>query len=305
MANWLATGQNGATQGKVLADIAGSTEALEKIACLVGVPTTPAEEVENLGFIPALIYRWKRRRLLSVKTGRYVSLLTKHAKYPLTCRPGTSDDDVFRQIFIRREYRCLDDVREAQLIVDCGANTGLSSAYFLSRFPRAYVVAIEPDPGNFGLLKKNLARYKGRYTAICSAIWSHATGLVFSEIRFCDGREWARVVREAGAGEKPTITSTDIGTILRDSRFERISILKIDIELSEAAVFSANYENWLGKVDNLVIELHDDSCRAAFQKAISAENFTLSQCEELVVCKRKTNLHRVAADRDVALGRSP
>jgi hypothetical protein len=111
-------------------------------------------------------------------------------------------------------------------------------------------------------------------------------GLVLSEVPFGDGREWARTVRETRNGEKPTMTATDIGTLLEDSGYERISILKIDIEGAESVVFSSNYESWIEKVDNLVIELHGDECRSIFRKAILNADFNLSQCDELTVCKR-------------------
>lgn len=60
------------------------------------------------------------------------TLWTRCARYPLRCRANTSDIDVFYGVFVLREYACLDDVEDATLIVDCGANVGYSAAYFLS-----------------------------------------------------------------------------------------------------------------------------------------------------------------------------
>jgi hypothetical protein len=34
-------------------------------------------------------------------------------------------------------------------IIDCGANIGCSAFYFLSKYPDAELIAIEPDEGNF------------------------------------------------------------------------------------------------------------------------------------------------------------
>jgi hypothetical protein len=79
----------------------------------------------------------------------------------------------------------------------------------------------------------------------------------------------------------------DIGGLLRDSGYARISVLKIDIEGGEAAVFSANYQVWLHKVDNLMIELHGPECEAIFLRAIGGLDFELSRCDELTVCKRR------------------
>jgi FkbM family methyltransferase len=214
-----------------------------------------------------------------------VTLWSKRAKFPLQFRPGTSDHAVFFQIFVHREYGCLDGIRDASLIIDCGANVGYSSAYFLSRFPNARVVAVEPDPENFAILAANLSPYAGRYRAIRSAVWSHSTGLVLSASPSL-GSEWARSLKAASDGEPPTLMATDIGTLFEQSGYDRISILKIDIEGAEAAVFSFNYKSWLTKVDNLVIELHSEECTSIFQRAISAQNFAVSHCGELIVCRR-------------------
>jgi hypothetical protein len=64
-----------------------------------------------------------------------VRLRSKDAAHALLCRPGTSDKWIFDQIFIQREYRSLDDLEEAGLIIDCGANVGNSAAYLLTHFP--------------------------------------------------------------------------------------------------------------------------------------------------------------------------
>lgn len=210
----------------------------------------------------------------------------EQALHPLWWRYHSSDHDVFNQIFLFREYRCLDQVVDPGLIIDCGANVGYSSAYFLSRFPQAIVIAVEPDPDNFAVLQANLAPYKGRCRAIHSGIWSDSVGLVVAEEPFGDGREWSRQVRPAKPDETPTIIAIDIGILLEESGFERISILKVDIEGAEAIVFASNYQEWLHKVDNLVIELHGSECESIFFNAIAQENFVVDRCDELTVCTR-------------------
>jgi FkbM family methyltransferase len=217
--------------------------------------------------------------------GRPIRIRSAYARYPLAWRPGTSDLWMFRQIFAEREYSCLDDLKTASLIVDCGANVGYRSAYFLTRFPEARVVAIEPDAGNFAILKENLAPYGDRVTLKHTGIWSHSCGLVLvDEPR--SFQECSRQVREAREGETPLFHATDIGTVLLESGADRISILKIDVEKSEKEVFARHFETWLDRVDNLVIELHDDECRRVFETAIAGDPFQVTECGELTVCKR-------------------
>lgn len=221
---------------------------------------------ENLGLLNLLRYLLHKK----IRISRRLPFLlgSRYAAFSLICRPGTTDIDVFKHIYFLREYACLDDITHADLIIDCGANAGFSTAYFLTRFPHAHVVAIEPDSGNFQALQNNLRPYADRYTAIQAAVWSKSTGLTFTP--FGDGREWARSVREVRPGESPEVIATDISTILSNSGFKRISILKIDIEGSEANVFAAGYESWLDRVDNIVIELHGEECTAIYRRAVDA-----------------------------------
>lgn len=236
-----------------------------------------------LGFARYAAYRVVNNSTL--KRAPY-KLYSRCTRFPVWCRPGTSDLTMYAEIICHRAFRCLDGVRDATLILDCGANAGYSSAYFLSRYPQATVIAIEPDPDNFKLLERNLAPYVGRYQAIHSAIWSHPTGVVLSEDRLGVGNECARTVRPVRPGERPAMNTLDIGTILDRSGFERVSILKMDIEGAERLVFESNYERWLPRVDNIVIDLEDTECQRVFEKAIAGEDFEVSMCDCQTVCLR-------------------
>jgi FkbM family methyltransferase len=228
--------------------------------------------------------RWSRDQ-------RFMVLRSKYAKHPVKCRTKSSDIHVFVQIFIDLEYSCLDDVPTPDLIIDCGANIGCSSAYFLSRFPQCRIIAVEPDPKNFEVLGRNLAPYGDRVKLLHSAVWSHPARLTIAENVYRDGGDWARQVRECRPDEKAGFTAVGIEEILKQSGQSRISILKIDIEGAEAVIFSKNYDAWIDKVDNIVIELHDDSmfgrCTPVFERAIAGRGFSKSHCGELTVCKSR------------------
>jgi FkbM family methyltransferase len=235
----------------------------------------------------AAIYKIRARRLeTAAKEGKPRLLYSRCAKYPVLCRPGTSDLSVFHQVFILRAYGCLDGARDVRLIIDCGANVGYSAIYFLNRFPEAHVVAIEPDDGNFRLLQQNLAPYGNRASAIHSGVWSHRCGLSMSKEKYRDGREWARQVRPCASDDQPEFLAVDVATLLTNSGHETISVLKVDIEGAEAEVFSAGDRRWIDVVDNIAIELHDATCESIFMKAIESRRFNISRCGEPTVCRR-------------------
>jgi FkbM family methyltransferase len=185
------------------------------------------------------------------------------------------------------EYAPLNELTNIELIMDLGANVGYASAYFLTHFPRAQLIAVEPDPANFAMLKRNMVPYGDRVRILHAGVWSHPTRLTIRDIPYRDGREWARQVEECKKGD---IDAVDIPTLLRHSGHDRISLLKIDIEGAEAVLFADRYQSWIDKVSTIAIELHDDSffgdCSHIFFSAINDLDFQVSRSGDLTICKR-------------------
>ena len=252
-----------------------------------------AHAMRRLGVGSALRYDLARARHALGVAPSVVQLTARRSRFPLSARPNSTDFVVFGQTFVSEPYACLDGLRDVEFIVDCGANVGFASAFLLSRFPRASVYAIEPDPENFTILERNLAPYGSQARAERMGVWSHTTGLKIEERPYRGGGAWARQVREARPGEPSDIEAIDIPTVMARARRQRISILKIDIEGAECVLFSApNVSDWLGKVDCIAVELHDDThfgrCTDVFYRAIEGHGFSVTQSRELTVCRRSS-----------------
>ncbi len=240
--------------------------------------------IHNLGLWNFLRYKFHKSTKLP-RSGEF-RLHSRFARFPLVCRAGSSDLDVFSHIYVLREYADLKYSESAELIIDCGANAGFSTTYFLNQFPQSHVIAVEPDPANFEMLKRNVAPYGNRCTTLQAGVWSRAAGLCIMDAPFGDGREWARGVREAKPTEKPDISAVEIGELLEHSPHSRISILKIDIEGSELEVFSASNRAWLDKVDCIFIELHGEDCERAYLEAVTTAGFQSKPCGGLTLSTR-------------------
>jgi FkbM family methyltransferase len=207
----------------------------------------------------------------------------KSVNHSLQVRAGSSDIDNFRQVFVLREYRCLDDMTDVDLIIDRGAYVGYSSAYFLSRFPNCRVLAIEPDASNFAALQRNTAPYGDRIECIQAGVWSDPTRMV---VVSGDRREWGRQVRPDADGP---VVGIDIWSLLAHAGRDRISLLKVDVEGAEAVIFAENH-GWLDLVDAITIELHDDSAFGSTSNvvldALNDHRFELFRSGELTVGRR-------------------
>jgi len=222
-----------------------------------------------------------------------VKLRPKGMAKPLTIRGNTSDIEVFKQIFIQREYSPLLSLLNVGLVIDAGANVGFSSAFFLHAFPECEVVAIEPDSKNFAALLGNTAQFPQRITHIQGALWSHRTNLCINEKLFRSRREWSIQVRKPVENEPGNVQAYGIEDLLLRSYHERISILKVDIEGAEAIVFNETCKNWISKVDAIAIELHDDSmfgnASKIFDTAIKNHGFDTTTSGELAICIRRSH----------------
>jgi FkbM family methyltransferase len=256
---------------------------------LAGLPAwlrVARDALRALGWREGL--RFLRLRSSGVAAGHTALLHPPDAIHPLAARGGSTDLQVFEQVFVQRNYRCLDGLEKVEVVLDCGANVGYSSAWFLSRWPACRVLAVEPDAENFAALARNLAPYGRRATLLRAGLWSHPTGLAMRDDLYRGGGAWARQVREATPGDA-SIPAHDVPGLLLAAGAARASLLKIDIEGAEAAVFSGDC-GWLERIDNLVIEIHDDSpygdARGAFLHALAGRGFVLGSAGELTLALR-------------------
>ena len=63
---------------------------------------------------------------------------------------------------------------EVPLIIDGGANVGLSLRGFARDFPQAHVIAVEPDDDNFRVLAANAAELDRPHTCVQGAVASRS-----------------------------------------------------------------------------------------------------------------------------------
>lgn len=200
---------------------------------------------------------------------------------------GSSDLIVFNQVFACRQYSSARELQEPSLIIDLGANVGYSAAYFLSVFPRARVVAVEPDEHNLEICMGNLSPYGDRVLLLPGAVWSRRTSLRLLKGGFGDGLEWATQVDETIENDKatPRVQAWDVGSIIDMSGLGTVDLLKVDIERAELSVFGEGAGTWLRKVRNIFIELHGSDCEEVFFSALKDFNYDLKRFDELTICR--------------------
>lgn len=202
-------------------------------------------------------------------------------------RDGTSDLDVFDQVFSQRKFdlrrlklsrandisaflaRKKQETRKLPLVIDAGANTGASPMFFADHIPDSVVLAVEPEEGNYAILQQNI---DPAYVQPIQAAIASKPG----RMRVVDvgSGHWSYQTARADDGSVGCLTVNDIYVQTESQCFP--FIVKVDIEGGEAELFSANTE-WVAKTPVLIVELHDwmlprTSNSRAFLRCVSQLN---------------------------------
>jgi FkbM family methyltransferase len=168
------------------------------------------------------------------------------------------------RIFLDREYdpsarvheSALDRLRRrstasgrSTLIIDCGANIGLSSIWFTERYPDATIIAIEPEPRNFAVLKRNAANFPN-IIPVNAAISDRPSRITLSN---SSDAPWAWQTQESTSGE---IEALSIGSVIEGHKDHALMVVKVDIEGFETNLFRSD-TSWVDNVPLIVFEIHD------------------------------------------------
>ena len=209
-----------------------------------------------------------------------------HGHPPFHIRTRSSDPKAVTQVLVDGEYAPITNIPDVRVIVDAGANIGAASVFLLEAYPEATVIAIEPDPGNFEVLQRNLTYYGPRAIALHAALWDHRTSLAIGRGHYRDGGAWTFEARP-GRGDDEEVDATTVPDLLAQFGLARIDILKVDIERGERAVFQASARAWLDRVRVIAIELHDADCRATFDRAVAPWPADVTEAGALTVWRRR------------------
>jgi FkbM family methyltransferase len=250
--------------------------------------------ISDVGYFgPAFLWRHSQRF-----TGAHTAQVRLNREDRIHIRAGQSDAAVVRQIFGDQQYRI--DVKAVEdriyrryeqiqadgktpVIVDAGANIGAASLWFRRRYPASTIVAIEPDVGNFEVLKMNVG-HGGQIIPIQAAIGSIAG---FVEVK-TTSLGWAIQTVRSGQGTPVMTMDEAFGTVRDGAPF----MAKIDIEGFESDLFSSN-TGWLSETYVVFIEPHDwmmpgKMTSRTFQRAMGNHDFEIVPTGEVLTYVRSS-----------------
>lgn len=200
----------------------------------------------------------KARLLPQLKT-EATSFSPRH-RHPVHLRMRTSDVSLYRDVIVRPQYDW--DLGAPRVIVDAGAQIGLASAFFATKYPTARIISLEPEPSNLAMARRNLGGYPN-VSIVASALWRSCCNMRIVDVGSVAGFQ---VVEDP----QGAIRATTIDAIMADFRLDYIDVLKVDIEGCEKEVFE-NCRHWIDRVGCILIELHErlkPGCYEAVEHAL-------------------------------------
>lgn len=190
-------------------------------------------------------------------------------------------------VLIERIYQEIVASGRQPLIIDCGANIGCSALWLHARYPKAHIVAIEPAPDNFEILRANCEDLDiDVIQAGVSATDGHA--------RLSDAGGSEMGYRTTPDGNGPEVTMVAIGTLLASKPASRYVpfLLKIDIEGAEKTLFSGD-TSALAVFPLIIMEPHD----WLFPGTLSSQGFFRFHVNTgREFCMRNENVASIALD---------
>jgi FkbM family methyltransferase len=186
----------------------------------------------------------------------------------------------FYEVFRDRNYRRYSKDPECGTVVDIGANIGVVTLDYLTRFRGVRVHAYEPHPATFQMLRRNL---ESNHLACRVQCFQEAVGGSTGETILNGGRlsmettAYARLTANHLEGQyRVPIISFD--TVIRRCMADPPVILaKIDAEGAEADILEAADPAVLRQVIRFVVEYHEALCvdaRTRCVAVLSAAGFT-------------------------------
>jgi len=198
---------------------------------------------------------------------RFLGVQTIHCPVPLpadtppvTIRLGTADFHVVKELYVHDVYGFANPALIAlrppvAIVVDLGANIGLSARLWSRLFSPRAIVAVEPDTDNLALCARNAAPAPTTKLTLVKCFVGDASGVAGIDRRL---GTWAYRMSQVESPDQESIPVRTVPEILVEVGLgsAQIDLLKCDIEGAERALFRGG-PHWLSRVRAVLAEVHE------------------------------------------------
>jgi len=167
----------------------------------------------------------------------------------------------YLEIFKEKDHTKLPNFpsKNDSVIIDIGANEGFYTLKIKEILPKSKIIAVEPDPIAFKILRKNVESNKLKNIKITNKAVASKTGkIIFETVKGRTTVSATKVYekyRKKYELKKIMVDSITLDDLCKEFNIEKIDLLKIDVEGSEFDVLKGS-KNILLNVEKSVVEYH-------------------------------------------------
>ncbi|MFH2085929.1 MAG: FkbM family methyltransferase [bacterium] len=161
-----------------------------------------------------------------------------------------------REIFGRNDYY-VELESDNPVIVDAGAYIGDTTLYFKQLYPNARIIALEPFPHSFEILKKNVEENQLTGVELVQSALAPKSGEVILHADI-SGHDWFTTVSHIKSGWDKRQKTQELkvrGVSLSEVVVGPIDLLKMDIEGMEVSVLKSLVGEF-PRIKNIIAEVH-------------------------------------------------
>ncbi len=162
---------------------------------------------------------------------------------------------LFSEIFIDNEY-FFEAQSSEPLIIDCGANIGMSILYFKRMYPDSRIVAFEPNPNAFSLLQKNIKENNLiNVTTFNLGLSDNDDKIPFYYDNSNKGTLIGSLNKERGGHHEMLVSTKKLSSFIKE--YGKVDLVKMDVEGAKIQIFKELYfSGVMRNVKEFIVEYH-------------------------------------------------
>jgi len=199
------------------------------------------------------VYLLRRFGFIRTETIAY-SLKNKHL---LHVRTRSSDTNVFNDVWLGGVYDIHGfDWNRVKTVVDVGAHIGVFTLYALTHAPQAKVYALEPEPTNLDLLRKNII--DNRFDHLVTVEPLGLAGNVGTlALNVMPGRgECNSLYRQTEQSYRIVVKTTTLQELFDRYEIQQCDLLKMNCEGAEYEIFYSLPDSYYTRINAMIINYH-------------------------------------------------
>jgi len=185
---------------------------------------------------------------------RFTAVIEQFGRSLPFCFEDVGDFGLFCEIFQETPYEDLLP-ETANVVVDLGANVGVSALYFRLRYPEAAIYCFEPDPANLRRLRAQAA-ILGDTQVRNVALWSSDSTVSFYTDPHRGSLSAVSAVHDRQ--QEISVRARTLASVLEEQGISEVDVLKFDIEGAEEEAL-VPFDQF-DQVRVLCGEVHADLC---------------------------------------------